>query len=62
MPVHHDVMQFTYADDTAVVAQGSTFDEVEEKLTKALELLDSYYHQNNLKRNQDASLQFPSEE
>ncbi|KAI5732047.1 hypothetical protein M8J77_020382 [Diaphorina citri] len=43
--------QFIYADDTAVAAQGCSFEEVEDKLTSTLHELSAYYEANHLKPN-----------
>ena len=45
------IRQFIFADDTAMAAQGSSFREVEEKLTNALEEVSQYYDSNHLKPN-----------
>lgn len=50
-PTHPDLKRFIYADDTALCAQGKTFEEVEEKLQEALELLSEYYLDNHLNPN-----------
>lgn len=46
---------FIYADDTAVGAQGKTFEEIETKITVALEKLAIFYDRNNLKANPSKS-------
>ncbi|KAI5734992.1 hypothetical protein M8J77_012906 [Diaphorina citri] len=48
---HHETKHFIYADDTAVAAQGKTFEEVERKITSSLEKLGDYYNNNHLKPN-----------
>jgi hypothetical protein len=50
-PLQGDIKQFIYAHDTVVAAQGHTFEEVENTLTKTLEKLGSYYDENHLKPN-----------
>ncbi|KAL1448639.1 hypothetical protein WDU94_001908 [Cyamophila willieti] len=50
-PIHEETKQFIYADDTAIAAQGKSFEEVEGKLTRALEKLSVYYGKNLLKPN-----------
>ncbi|KAL1460605.1 hypothetical protein WDU94_012577 [Cyamophila willieti] len=50
-PAHKDTINFIYADDTAVAAQGGNFESVERKLESALQDLSSYYLRNNLKPN-----------
>lgn len=52
-PVGINTRSFIYADDTAVAAQGNTFEEVEMKLTATLEDLADYYDNNHLKPNPD---------
>ena len=54
-PANPHTRRFIYADDTAVAAQGKTFEEVEEKLTKALSELAIYYEDNNLTPNPSKS-------
>ncbi|XP_068083526.1 trichohyalin-like [Anabrus simplex] len=50
-PLNTRTRAFSYADDTALAAQGVTFEEVELKLTSALEELAVYYDENHLKPN-----------
>ncbi|KAL1448195.1 hypothetical protein WDU94_012261, partial [Cyamophila willieti] len=50
-PIHPETRQFTYADDTAIAGQGTTFEEVEGKVTRALDKLALYYENNQLKPN-----------
>lgn len=50
-PDHKETKRFIYADDTAITAQGICFEEVEAKLTNALDMLATYYDQNHLKPN-----------
>ncbi|KAJ8889520.1 hypothetical protein PR048_009019 [Dryococelus australis] len=50
-PIGMDTKSFIYADDKATAAQGKTFEEVERKLTIALEALSKYYDKNHLKPN-----------
>lgn len=41
-PIHTEVQQFIYADDTAIATQVHNYGEVEEKVTRALEKLTIY--------------------
>lgn len=50
-PLPANTRQFIYADDTAVAAQGKSFEEVEAKLSEALEELSAYYDSNHLRSN-----------
>ncbi|KAI5742625.1 hypothetical protein M8J77_009365 [Diaphorina citri] len=54
-PVDPDTEHFIYADDTAVAAQGNTFEQVESKINKSIKTLAEYYDQNNLKPNPSKS-------
>lgn len=55
-PVHKDTVNFIYADDTAVTAQGRNFETVERKLETALKDLSTYYMENNLRPNPTKSV------
>jgi hypothetical protein len=50
-PIPNDTRLFMYADDTAVAVQGSTFQEISQKLSNSLEVLAIYYDNNYLKPN-----------
>ena len=50
-PIPVSTRLFIYADDTAVAAQGSSLEEVEGKLTSAMDVLSKYYDANHLKPN-----------
>lgn len=50
-PIHNEAKHFIYADDTAIAAQGYSFEEVEGKITRALDKLSQYYTKNALKPN-----------
>lgn len=50
-PLPNATRQYIYADDTAVAAQGRSFEEVEQKLTMTLNELSQYYDANHLKPN-----------
>lgn len=45
------VKHFIYADDTALAAQGDTFQDVESTLEESLRVLSDYYDENFLKPN-----------
>lgn len=50
-PMDNECRKFIYADDTAVAAQGVSYEEVEGKLNRALSKLTPYYEENQLKPN-----------
>lgn len=50
-PISCSTKQFRYADDSAVLTQGKSFEDVEIKLTRALEELNIYYEENHLRPN-----------
>lgn len=51
LPCNIKTTKFIYADDTAIAAQGTTFEEVENSLGQTLEELSAYYKENHLKPN-----------
>lgn len=50
-PISPNTKHFLYADDVAITAQCTTFEQAEEYLNKALEDLSTYYAENQLKPN-----------
>lgn len=50
-PTSRDTKHFLYADDLAITAQDTTFDDVEKKLTNAHLVMTKYYDNNQLKPN-----------
>ena len=52
-PIHDGTRNFIYADDLCVIAQYSSFTEVETTIGDALEELTHYYRSNSLRANPD---------
>ena len=45
------IRRFIYADDLCLATQAQDFKTIEERLSKALEKMTEYYHQNSLNAN-----------
>ena len=50
-PVFENIRRFIYADDLCLATQAQNFKTIEKRLSKALETLTEYYHQNSLNAN-----------